>query len=45
MLTSDSLLTDVLEDVASTRGWSGEAVELIVQDVNSGEEYRLTSGT
>jgi hypothetical protein len=36
---------DVLEEVASTRGWSGEAVELIIQDPNSGEEYRLNSGT
>jgi hypothetical protein len=40
----DQNFVDVLEEVASTRGWSGEAVELIVQDPNSGEEYRLNSG-
>ena len=45
MLIIEQNFVDVLEEVASTRGWSGEAVELIVQDPNSGEEYRLNSGT
>jgi hypothetical protein len=40
----DQNFVDVLEEIASTRGWTGEAVELIVQDVNSGEEYRLNNG-
>ena len=44
-LLLDQNFVDVLEEVASTRGWSGEAVELIIQDPNSGEEYRLNSGT
>ena len=43
-LTSDQNFVDVLEEIASTRGWQGEAVELIVQDPSSGEEYRLNSG-
>ena len=44
-LLLDQNFVDVLEEVASTRGWSGEAVELIIQDPNSGEEYRLNTGT
>lgn len=36
---------DVLEEVAASRGWSGEQVELHVHDPNTGEEYRLTGGT
>jgi hypothetical protein len=44
-LTTDQNFVDVLEEIASTRGWAGEAVELHVQDPNSGEEYRLNSGT
>src|SRR5579862_3253594 len=43
-LTSDQSFVDVLEEMAATRGWAGEAVELIVQDPTSGEEYRLNSG-
>jgi hypothetical protein len=43
-LTSDQNFVDVLEEIASTRGWQGEAVELHVQDPISGEEYRLNSG-
>jgi hypothetical protein len=41
----DQNFVDVLDEIASTRGWAGEAVELHVQDPNSGEEYRLNSGT
>ena len=43
-LTSDQNFVDVLDEIASTRGWQGEAVELHVQDPNSGEEYPLNSG-
>src|ERR1700738_4483445 len=40
----DQTFVDVLEEIASTRNWSGEAVELLVHETSSGEEYRLNSG-
>jgi hypothetical protein len=40
----DQTFIDVLEEIASTRNWSGEAVELLVHETSSGEEYRLNSG-
>jgi hypothetical protein len=41
----DQTFVDVLEEIASTRNWSGEAVELLVHETSSGEEYRLNSGS
>src|ERR1700752_145544 len=37
MLIVDQVFVDVLEEIASTRGWSGEAVELHVVDNTTGE--------
>ena len=40
----DQNFVDVLDEIASTRGLTGEAIELLVQDPATGEEYRLNSG-
>jgi hypothetical protein len=42
--TAEQSFGEVLEEIASTRNWQGENVDLIATDPTTGEEYRLNSG-